>query len=123
MEPDESNAGAGNFVRTASARSRGVRKWCSLALLLFAQVAARWCGSSSAVITVIKQTHAISSADFVIALRFLTGICMAGVYPVGLRLAASWASGDLGLLIGLLAGTLTIGSASPHLLAALGGAD
>ena len=59
----------------------------------------------------------------VYALRFLTGMCMAGVYPVGMRLAATWAKGDLGLLIGLLVGALTFGSASPHLLAAAGGAD
>lgn len=57
----------------------------------------------------------------VIALRVLTGICLAGVYPVGMRLAATWAQGDLGLLIGLLVGALTLGSASPHLLAATGG--
>jgi len=54
----------------------------------------------------------------VVALRFLTGICMAGVYPVGMRMAATWAKGDLGLLIGLLVGALTLGSASPHLLSA-----
>ncbi|WP_144138667.1 MFS transporter [Paraburkholderia sp. BCC1884] len=58
-----------------------------------------------------------------ILLRFVTGICMAGVYPVGMRLAATWAKGDLGLLIGLLVGALTFGSASPHLLAALGGSS
>ncbi|QUS36359.1 MFS transporter [Falsirhodobacter algicola] len=57
----------------------------------------------------------------VIALRILTGVCMAGVYPVGMRLAATWARGDVGLLIGLLVGALTLGSASPHLLAAFGG--
>ncbi len=59
----------------------------------------------------------------VYALRLLTGMCMAGVYPVGMRLATTWAKGDLGLLIGLLVGALTFGSASPHLLAASGGAD
>ncbi len=59
----------------------------------------------------------------VYALRLVTGMCMAGVYPVGMRLAATWAEGDLGLLIGLLVGALTFGSASPHLLAASGGAD
>jgi len=57
----------------------------------------------------------------VYALRFITGMCMAGVYPVGMRLAATWAKGDLGLLIGLLVGALSLGSASPHLLAAVGG--
>ncbi len=54
----------------------------------------------------------------VVVLRFITGMCMAGVYPVGMRLAATWAQADLGLLIGLLVGALTIGSASPHLVAA-----
>jgi MFS family permease len=57
----------------------------------------------------------------VYVLRFITGMCMAGVYPVGMRLAATWADRDLGLLIGLLVGALTLGSASPHLLAAFGG--
>ena len=56
-------------------------------------------------------------------LRFLTGFCMAGVYPVGMKLAATWARGDLGWLIGLLVAALTLGSALPHLLAAVGGVD
>jgi MFS family permease len=56
-------------------------------------------------------------------LRFVTGMCMAGVYPVGMKIAASWARRDLGLLIGLLIAALTLGSASPHLLAAFGGVD
>ena len=58
------------------------------------------------------------------ALRALAGACMAGVYPVGMKLAASWARGDLGLLIGLLVGALTLGSGLPHLLPwLLGGVD
>ncbi|WP_158047647.1 MFS transporter [Skermanella pratensis] len=56
-------------------------------------------------------------------LRFVTGMCMAGVYPVGMKLATTWAKRDLGLLIGLLIAALTLGSASPHLLAAFGGVD
>ncbi|WP_395704299.1 MFS transporter [Aquabacterium sp.] len=63
------------------------------------------------------------TGPLVVALRFITGLCMAGVYPVGMRLAATWARGDLGLLIGLLVGALTLGSASPHLLAATGGVE
>ncbi len=59
----------------------------------------------------------------VVLLRFLTGVCMAGVYPVGMRMVAAWANRDLGLLIGLLVGALTLGSASPHLLAAYGTLD
>lgn len=56
-------------------------------------------------------------------LRFVTGMCMAGIYPVGMKIAATWAKGDLGLLVGLLVGALTLGSASPHLFNALGGID
>jgi len=56
-------------------------------------------------------------------LRVATGICMAGVYPVGMRLAATWAKGDMGLMVGILVGALTLGSASPHLFNAFGGLD
>lgn len=56
-------------------------------------------------------------------LRFITGLCMAGLYPVGMRLASTWASGDMGLVVGLFVGALTLGSASPHLFNALGGLD
>jgi MFS family permease len=56
----------------------------------------------------------------VVALRFVTGVCMAGIYPVGMKLAASWAKGDMGLMVGLLVGALTLGSATPYLFNALG---
>ena len=48
---------------------------------------------------------------------------MAGVYPVGMKLASTWAKGDMGLMVGILVGALTLGSASPHLFNALGGVD
>ena len=56
-------------------------------------------------------------------LRFITGMCMAGVYPVGMKMAVTWASGDMGLVVGLLVGALTLGSASPHLINAFGGIE
>lgn len=56
-----------------------------------------------------------------LALRFLTGVCLAGVYPVGMKIMATWTKADRGLGIGLLVGALTVGSASPHLLNTLGG--
>lgn len=52
-----------------------------------------------------------------IILRVLSGAALALVYPVGMKLAASWAKGDAGLLVGLLVGALTLGSAMPHLSA------
>jgi MFS family permease len=56
-----------------------------------------------------------------LALRFLTGVFLAGVYPVGMKIMATWTREDRGLGIGLLVGALVLGSASPHLLNALGG--
>lgn len=60
---------------------------------------------------------------FSIALRIVTGFALAGVYPVGMKIAVGWGLKDRGWLIGLLVGGLTLGSASPHLLAFLGGAN
>ncbi len=54
-------------------------------------------------------------------LRFLTGLLLAGVYPVGMKIMATWTREDRGLGIGLLVGALTVGSASPHLINAFGG--
>lgn len=59
----------------------------------------------------------------VIVLRFITGVTLAGVYPVGMKIASSWARGDTGFLVGILVGALTIGSAMPHLFNVLGGID
>lgn len=56
------------------------------------------------------------TSPFVILLRTLTGICMAGIYPIGMKMVSTWAKRDTGLLVGLLVGALTIGSASPHIL-------
>jgi MFS family permease len=56
-------------------------------------------------------------------LRVVTGICMAGIYPVGMKLASTWAKDDMGLMVGILVGALTLGSASPYLFNAFGGID
>lgn len=51
-----------------------------------------------------------------LALRFLTGMALAGVYPPGMKLVASWCREDRGLGIGLVVAATTAGSAVPHLL-------
>jgi MFS family permease len=56
-----------------------------------------------------------------IPLRFFTGLFLAGVYPVGMKIIATWTKEDRGIGIGLLVGALTIGSASPHVINAFGG--
>jgi len=55
--------------------------------------------------------------------RLVTGVALAGVYPVGMKLAATWAKGDMGLMVGILVGALTLGSALPWLINAFGGVD
>ncbi|OGD17971.1 MAG: MFS transporter [Candidatus Aminicenantes bacterium RBG_16_63_16] len=55
-----------------------------------------------------------------LALRFLTGLFLAGVYPLGMKIMATWTREDRGFGIGLLVGALTLGSAAPHLLKAIG---
>ncbi|MEJ8757864.1 MFS transporter [Pontibacter sp. H259] len=56
----------------------------------------------------------------ILILRVVTGFLLAGVYPVGMKIAASWHSGNLGKAIGYLVGALVLGTAFPHLLRALG---
>nr|WP_235717119.1 MFS transporter [Mycolicibacterium goodii] len=56
-----------------------------------------------------------------IPLRFLTGMCLAGVYPVGMKLMASWCgSNRRGFALGVLIAALTLGSTLPHFIAGLG---
>ena len=56
-----------------------------------------------------------------LALRFATGFFLAGIYPVGMKIAASWYQRGLGNALGLLVGALVLGTAFPHLLGAGGG--
>ena len=63
------------------------------------------------------------ASALVFVLRFVTGACMAGIYPVGMKMAVSWARDDVGLLMGMLVAALTLGSAAPHLFNAFGGVD
>ena len=58
-----------------------------------------------------------------LGLRFLGGALMAGVYPVGMKIAVGWGVKDRGLLVGALVGALALGKSVPYGLAWLGGAD
>jgi len=55
----------------------------------------------------------------VLLLRGLTGFLLAGIYPVGMKIAASWYRHNLGKAIGYLVGALVLGTAFPHLLRAV----
>ncbi|MBI3262784.1 MAG: MFS transporter [Acidobacteria bacterium] len=63
-----------------------------------------------------------SGSGQVIVLRFVTGVALAAVYPPGMKIAAGWFDKRRGSALGVLIGALTIGTAFPHLLSALGGA-
>ena len=56
-----------------------------------------------------------------VPLRFATGAFLAGVYPVGMKLMASWSRpASRALAMGALIGSLALGSALPHLIDGLG---
>ncbi|MCC3151667.1 MFS transporter [Hymenobacter sp. BT770] len=52
----------------------------------------------------------------VLGLRFATGLCLAGIYPVGMKIAADYYEKGLGRALGYLVGALVLGTALPHLL-------
>jgi MFS family permease len=58
-----------------------------------------------------------------LALRFMTGFFLAGVYPPGMKIMATWFRRGRGLALGVLVGALTLGKAAPYLVNALGSND
>src|SRR5215208_5394839 len=49
-------------------------------------------------------------------LRFITGFFLAGIYPVGMKIAADCFPQKLGNALGFLVGALVLGTAFPHVL-------
>ena len=60
------------------------------------------------------------SLGALLALRCATGFFLAGIYPVGMKIASGWYQRDLGNALGFLVGALVAGTAFPHLLRGLG---
>jgi MFS family permease len=58
-----------------------------------------------------------------IALRFLTGMCLAGVYPPAMKILATWFRHGRGLALGVLVGALTLGKAAPYLVNGIGSSN
>jgi len=63
------------------------------------------------------------SAPPAIALRFLTGMFLAGVYPPAMKIIATWFRVGRGFALGVLIGALTLGKASPYLINAVGSSN
>ena len=55
-----------------------------------------------------------------IVLRFAVGVCLAGIYPLGMKMIVGWVGSKSGAALGLLVGMLTLGTALPHGVRALG---
>ncbi|MEO8078967.1 MAG: MFS transporter [Caldimonas sp.] len=55
-----------------------------------------------------------------VVLRVATGVCLAGIYPVGMKIASGWYAEGLGLALGVLVGALVLGTALPFGLRAVG---
>jgi len=56
----------------------------------------------------------------VLAMRFVTGFFLAGIYPVGMKIAADWYEKGLGKALGYLVGALVLGTSFPYLLKSAG---
>lgn len=54
--------------------------------------------------------------ELVLTSRVLCGICLAGIYPVGMKIAASWYPRTLGRALGLLVGALVLASGFPYFI-------
>jgi MFS family permease len=52
--------------------------------------------------------------------RFAVGLCLAGIYPLGMKMVVGWVGAKSGSALGLLVGMLTLGTALPHGIRALG---
>jgi MFS family permease len=61
------------------------------------------------------------SAGQAVLWRLLTGVALAGIYPMGMKLVVGWAPHRAGEMLGWLVGMLAIGTALPHLMRACGG--
>ena len=85
--------------------------------------------SASRIVAVCAALGAASNAGFALAAtgladasvyRFLTGVALAGVYPLGMKLVVGWSPQRAGEVLGWLVGMLTVGTALPHLVRATG---
>lgn len=69
-----------------------------------------------------NAAFASASGDLVDALmfRFVTGVTLAGIYPIGMKLVVSWAPDKAGQALGWLVGMLALGTGLPHFIRGIG---
>lgn len=82
-----------------------------------ALIAVSAAGAALCTVAIALWSNGLESA---VPFRLATGLFLAGVYPVGMKLMASWAPpSQRGLWFGILIGALTLGSSVPHLIGTL----
>lgn len=67
----------------------------------------------------VNALFAVVAAEhlwWALALRFLTGAAMAGVYPLGMKILSGWFREGRGTALGVLVGSLTLGKGVPYLM-------
>ncbi|HEY8928579.1 MAG TPA: MFS transporter [Mucilaginibacter sp.] len=74
-----------------------------------------FCAMIAALVNLAVSLNGINVFELM-ALRFLTGFFLAGIYPVGMKIAADHYDAGLGKSLGFLLGALVLGTAFPHLL-------
>lgn len=60
-----------------------------------------------------------NSLFLLLVFKYFTGFFLAGIYPVGMKIAADYYNKGLGKSLGYLVGALVMGTAFPHLLKGL----
>ncbi|MDB5849320.1 MAG: transporter, partial [Rhodoferax sp.] len=89
----------------------------------FAATAAADRFSASRIFALSSAIGAVANAALIVpglgydaawALRFAVGLCMAGVYPLGMKMVVQWVGGKPAAALAWLVGMLTLGTAMPH---------
>lgn len=77
----------------------------------------RWYFAASGLLGAAANAALAGAGDYrtALACRFATGVCLAGVYPPAMKMAATWFRADRGLAIGVIVASLTVGKAAPYL--------
>jgi predicted MFS family arabinose efflux permease len=89
-------------------------RWPARAVFIGCALAASLC--------TLAAVAGASSFSALLVWRVLTGFFLAGIYPVGMKIASQWFPQGLGTALGWLVGALVVGSAAPHALRAMGAA-